>query len=84
MWAIILVCGCVVCLKIFNRIEMFLDHVSMNTASAGMDNVHEMGMPSLGVSVKFVFPQKSERTTSAARIKTVECPFLQMGFQVTR
>lgn len=84
MWAMMLVRGCEVCLKIFNRIEGFLDCASMNIASAGLGNVHEMGMPTFDVSVKFVFPRKSESTTGAARIRAVECASLQMGFQVTR
>jgi hypothetical protein len=84
MWTIILVGGCEVCLKISDRIERFLDRASMNIAPARLDNVHEMGMPSFDVSVKFVFPRKSERTTGAARIRAVECAFLRMGFQVTR
>jgi hypothetical protein len=84
IWAIMLVCDCVVSLKIFNRIERFLDRACMNIASVGLDNVHEMGMPSFDVRVKFVLPRKSERTTGAARLRTVECAFLRMGFQVTR
>ena len=84
MWAMMLVRGCEVCLKIFNRIERFLDCASMNIASAGLGHVHEMGMPTFDMSVKFVFPRKSERTTGAARIRAVECASLQMGFQVTR
>jgi hypothetical protein len=83
IWTIILVRGCEVCLKIFNRIERFLDRASMNIAPMGLDNVHEIGVPSLDVIVKFVFPRKSERTTNAAGIRTVECAFLRMGFQVT-
>jgi hypothetical protein len=84
MWTIMLVRGCEVCLKIFNRIERFLDRASMNIAPVGLDNVHKMRMPSFDVSVKFVFPRKSERITGAARIRAVECAFLRMGFQVTR
>jgi hypothetical protein len=84
MWAMIFVRGCEVCPKIFNRIERFLDRASMNITPVGLDNVHDMGMPSFDVSVKFVFPRKSERTTGAARIRAVECAFLRMGFQVTR
>lgn len=34
MWTTILVRGCEVCLKIFDRIERFLDHASMNIAPA--------------------------------------------------
>jgi hypothetical protein len=83
IWAIMLVCDCVVSLKIFNRIERFLDHACINIASEGLDNVHEMGMPSIDMRVKFILPRKSERTTGAARIRTVECVFLRMGFQVT-
>jgi hypothetical protein len=83
MWAINLVHGCEVCLTIFNRIERFLDRASMNIASVGLDNVHEMGMPSFDVIVKFVFPRKSEKTTGAARIRAFECTILRMGFQVT-
>jgi hypothetical protein len=82
MWAINLVHGCEVCLTIFNRIERFLDRASMNIASVGLDNVHEMGMPSFDVIVKFVFPGKSEKTTGAARIRAFECTILRMGFQV--
>jgi hypothetical protein len=68
---------------IFNRIERFLDRASMNIASFGQDNVHEMGMPSFDVIVKFIFPRKSEKTTGAARIRAFECTILRMGVQVT-
>jgi hypothetical protein len=49
IWAIMLVCDCVVSLKIFNRIERFLDYACMNIASVGLDNIHEMGMPRMRV-----------------------------------
>ena len=75
MWTIMLVRGCEVCMKIFNRIERFLDRASMNIAPVGLDNVHKTGMPSFDVSIKFVFPRKSERTTGAARIRAVEWVF---------
>ena len=76
MWTIILVGGCEVCLKISDRIERFLDRASMNIAPARLDNVHEMGMPSFDVSVKFVFPRKSKRATNIAGIRAFKCTFL--------
>lgn len=83
MWSIILVRGCEMCLKIFNRIKRFLGRAPMNTASSRSDIIYKMGMSNFDVSVKFVFPWKSGRTASAARIRTVECVFLRMGFHVT-
>lgn len=60
MWATTLVYGHEVCLKIFNRIEKCVDRTSINIASAGLNNVHKIGMPSSDVIIKFVFPRKSE------------------------
>ena len=83
MWTIMFVRSHEVRLKIFDSIKRFLDRTSMNIASAGLDNVHEMGMPSFDVSVKFVFTRKSKRGTSAARIWALKIVFLRMGFQMT-
>jgi hypothetical protein len=55
----------------------------MNIASAGLDIVYEMGMPSFDVIVKFIFAWKSDRTTRAAGIRALEFVFLRMSFQVT-
>jgi len=83
MWAMVLVHDCEVRLEIFNRIERFLDRASMDIASAGLYIIHEVGMSSFNVDVKFVFSRKSDRTAGAARIRTVEIVFLRMGSQVT-
>lgn len=84
MWAIMFVRSREVHLKILDSIERFPDRTSMNIASAGLDSAHEMGMPGFDVSIKFVFSQKSEKGTGAARIRALEFAFFRMAFQVTR
>ncbi|OBT39036.1 hypothetical protein VE00_10812 [Pseudogymnoascus sp. WSF 3629] len=49
MWATIFMQGHEVRLKIFDSIERLLGRTSMNIASAGLDIVHEMGMPNFNV-----------------------------------
>lgn len=55
IWAAIFMQGLEVCLKIFDSIERLLGRTSMNIASAGLDIIHEMGMPNFDVSIKFIF-----------------------------
>ncbi|KFY44810.1 hypothetical protein V494_01296 [Pseudogymnoascus sp. VKM F-4513 (FW-928)] len=55
MWAVPSMQGHEVLIKIFDSIERLLGRTSINIASTRLNFSHEMRMPSLDVSVKFIF-----------------------------